>query len=316
MSITEKIKQKALRLGFDLVGITDAAAVNTEQTELLADWLNCGYAGEMDYMHRNFQKRINPSELMKNAHSIICVGLNYTPKKIKTNSQNSPATGKVANYAQYEDYHPFIKKQLFKLADFIKSLTKENLKFKICVDSAPLAERAIAARAGLGFIGKNHTLINPEFGCQILLGEIITTLELEIDEPIANSCCDCDKCITSCPTGALSADGKFDATKCISYLTIEYKGEIHPNLAAKIGDHIFGCDECIMACPYQKNATVCKNKEFKFHSDRAKLDLQEILDLSEEEFKIRFANSAFERSGLTRLKRNAKICLENFQKKK
>ncbi|MCK5226319.1 MAG: tRNA epoxyqueuosine(34) reductase QueG [Planctomycetes bacterium] len=316
MSITEKIKQKALELGFDLVGITDAAAVDAEQAKLLAEWLDCGCAGEMDYMHRNFRKRIHPSELMKNAHSIICVGLNYTPQKIKTNSQNSAAIGKVANYAQYEDYHPFIKKQLFKLADFIKSLTKENLKFKICVDSAPLAERAIAARAGLGFIGKNHTLINPEIGSQILLGEIITTLKLEIDEPIKNSCCDCDKCITSCPTGALSADGKFDATKCISYLTIEYKGRIVSELTGKIGNHIFGCDECIMACPYQKNAPVCKNKEFKFHSNRANLDLQKILDLSEDEFKIRFADSAFERLGIERLKRNAKICLENLQKKK
>jgi epoxyqueuosine reductase len=269
--LAEDIKQKALELGFDLVGITDASSIETRQVELLAGWLKCGFAGQMDYMHRNFEKRVDPSKLLKNAQSVICVGLNYTPPKTQLKPPDAAALmGRVANYAQYEDYHSFIKKQLRKLTVLLSSLAGTGFKFKICVDSVPLAERALAARAGLGFIGKNHMLINPQLGAQIFLGEIITNLKLQTDQPIENACSDCQNCISACPTGALRPDGQFDANKCISYLTIEYKDQIPPDLTPKISDHLFGCDECVLACPYQKDASVCKNKQFKFYNDRAK----------------------------------------------
>ena len=338
MSLAEQIKQKALELGFDLVGITDASPIDARQAELLADWLKTGCAGQMSYMHKNFQKRIYPAKLLEGAQSVICVGLNYTPPKRSPSlrvrrrrtrqshlQHTTDLTGRVANYAQYEDYHSFIKKQLRKLAEFIISIANENVKFKICVDSAPLAERALAARAGLGFIGKNRMLINPELGPQIFLGEIVTTLpvrrslrlKLETDKPIAGNCPDCNKCIEACPTGALRADGQFDANKCISYLTIEHKGEIPAALAEKIGDRLFGCDECVLACPYQQSAPVCKNKQFKFYTDRAELDLREILSRPRPaclpyNFEARFADSPIKRLGLDRLKRNAQICLANI----
>jgi len=313
MSLAEQIKQKALELGFDLVGITDASPIDARQAELLADWLKAGYAGQMSYMRRNFEKRINPAKLLENAQSVICVGLNYTPPKTQPKRAEPDApVGRVANYVQYEDYHSFIKKLLRKLTEFIISLTGDNVSFKICVDSAPLAERALAARAGLGFIGKNYMLINPELGPQIFLGEIITTLKLETDKPITGKCPDCNKCIDACPTGALRADGQFDANKCISYLTIEYKGEIPEQLAEKIGDRLFGCDECVLACPYQQAAPVCKNRQFKFHGDRDRLVLNEVLNLSNEDFEAQFADSTIKRSGLKRLKRNAQICLTNI----
>ena len=219
------------------------------------------------------------------------------------------ATGKVSNYAQYEDYHLFIKGMLLELAEFIISVTGQNQRFKICVDSVPLAERALAARAGLGFIGKNHMLINSDFGAQFFLGELITELELEIDEPGKNGCSNCDKCIAACPTGALRADGQFDANKCISYLTIEYKGEIGADLAEKISDSVFGCDRCVIACPYQKNAPVCANKQFCFFAERRRLGLREVLNLSGVEFDKRFGGCAINRLGLEGLKRNAQICL-------
>ena len=310
MSLAQDIRQKALDLGFDLVGITDGSPINAEQVKLLAGWLKSGFAGQMNYMHRNFEKRINPAKLLENAHSVIAVGLNYKPPKQKQKLQAAPI-GKVAHYAQYEDYHLFTKKQLRKLIDFIGPISGTSHKFKICVDSAPLAERALAAKAGLGFIGKNHMLINPTLGPQILLGEIITTVKLPPDEPIIANCSGCSKCIEACPTGALRADGQFDANKCVSYLTIEYKGQIPTDLADKIGDRLFGCDECVLACPYQENAPVCKNKQFKFHNDRAELNLQEILDLTEEQFETRFADSVIKRLGLARLQRNARICLAN-----
>ena len=312
MSLAQQIKQKALEVGFDLAGITDSSPIEANQVELLAGWLKAGYAGQMGYLHRNFQKRINPAALLEGAQSVICVGLNYKPQETQPKSAKPDVpTGRVASYAQYEDYHSFIKKLLRKLTSFISLLTGEEVRFKICVDSAPLAERALAARAGLGFIGKNHMLINPGLGPQILLGEIITTLKLETDKPITGNCSDCNKCIEACPTGALRADGQFDANKCISYLTIEYKGEIPADLAERIGDRLFGCDECVLACPYKEAASVCKNKQFKFYGDRDRLFLSEVLNLSAEDFEAQFADSVIVRLGLELLKRNARICLAN-----
>jgi len=379
MNITDDIKKKALELGFDLVGITDTSSIDNEQAELFADWLKSGFAGQMSYLQRNLQMRINPAKLLENAQSVIVIGLNYKPPKHSPSLRASPRdarqshhgnfeiasptsgglamtvpTGKVASYAQYEDYHTFIKEQLRNLINFMKTVAGTNNKFKICVDSTPLAERSLAARAGLGFIGKNHMLINPTLGPQIFLGEIITNLELKPlngggslkaegfgdghrqaaldaathrqtlnatdtsratvrrNTQLAASCDTCSKCIAACPTGALQEDGRFDATRCINYLTIEYKGQIPAELAEKIGDRLFGCEECILACPYQQNAPVCKNKQFKFYGDRVELDLQEILELTDEQFEKRFVDSAIKRLGLAGLQRNARICLANI----
>jgi epoxyqueuosine reductase len=312
MSLAEDIKAKALESGFDLVGVTDAEPIDREQFIFFTDWLAFGYAGRMSYMRENLNKRTNPGKLLNNAQSVICVGLNYTPPKTQKQppAQISPM-GKVANYAQYEDYHLFIKKRLRKLVDFISSAAGGSHNFKICVDSVPLAERALATRAGLGFIGKNHMLINPTLGPQIFLGEIITSLKLQTDEPISDSCRSCNKCIEVCPTGALRTDGQFDANKCISYLTIEHKGQVPTDLAERIGDRLFGCDECVLVCRYQENAPVCKNKQFKYYNDRAGLDLGRILNLTEADFDTEFTDSPIKRLGLERLRRNAQICLVN-----
>jgi epoxyqueuosine reductase len=333
MTLTDNIKRKALELGFDLVGVTNASPLDAGQMELLADWLKAGYAARMNYMHRNLEKRIDPAKLLENAQSIIVVGLNYKPpmpsvslrvpdasllrSKTAGMKQSHPAApqaqmGKIAQYAQYEDYHSFIKNRLRKLSDFLISIAGKDLQFKICVDSAPLAERAFAVRAGLGFIGKNRMLINPTFGPQIFLGEIIMPLKLQTDQPIAANCSDCDKCIAACPTGALRANGFLDASKCINYLTIEYKGEVPPDLAKKIGDRLFGCDDCVLACPYQQNAPPYRNKQFKFYKDRAELNVDDVLSLSEESFKAGFADSVIKRLGLAGLKRNAQICRANM----
>ncbi|MBN1972793.1 MAG: tRNA epoxyqueuosine(34) reductase QueG [Sedimentisphaerales bacterium] len=323
MSLTDEIKSKALELGFDLVGVTGAGRIDSEQVEIFQSWLESGCAGQMSYMHNNLDKRINPSQLVENAQSIIITGLNYNPPE-KMRFCRTPQTpvGKIASYACYEDYHTFIKKQLHKLADFISSQTDRGIHSKICVDSVPLAERALAVRAGLGFIGKNHMFINPDLGCKIFLGEIITDLKLEFDQPISTGrvrcialkesyCSSCNKCIKVCPTGALRQDGFFDAGRCINYLTIEYKGEISTELAGKIGNRLFGCEECIKVCPYQKNAPVCKNKQFKFYPERAQINLEDVLNLSEELFEEKFRDSVIKRSGLDVLKRNARICLAN-----
>ena len=312
MGLAEDIKAKALESGFDLVGITEAGPIDNEHYTLFNDWLALGYAGRMNYMRENIDKRTNPAKLLEHAQSVICVGLNYTPPRTQKGPPESTGpTGRVANYARYEDYHVFIKKQLHKLVDFIGSASGTEHEFKICVDSVPLAERGMAVRAGLGFIGKNHMLINPELGPQILLGEIVTSLKLPADKPIADSCRNCNKCIEACPTGALRSDGQLDANKCISYLTIEYKGRVPAELAERTGDRLFGCDECVLACPYQQDAPACKNKQFKFYNNRAKIDLNRILNLTEADFDTEFADSPIKRLGLEALRRNAQICLAN-----
>ncbi|MBN1805778.1 MAG: tRNA epoxyqueuosine(34) reductase QueG [Sedimentisphaerales bacterium] len=311
MNLSADIKHKAMELGFDLVGITDASPIDTEHIGRLKRWLKSGCAGQMSYLNRNFEKRTHPAKLMGNARSVICVALNYKPPKQKQDDTTTPA-GKVVSYAHYEDYHTFIKERLRKLTEFIRSVSRQEHEFKICVDSVPLAERALAARAGLGFIGKNHMLINPKLGPQIFLAEIITTLKLPTDKPITDNCSDCDKCIVACPTQALTPDGNFDANKCINYLTIEYQGRIPSELSEKIGDRIFGCEQCVLVCPYQKNTPACKNKQFRFYTNRAELNLNWVLNLTQQEFDSVFADSAIKRSGIDRLKRNARICLENI----
>jgi epoxyqueuosine reductase len=316
MGLTEQIKQKAIELGFDLVGITDAAPLHPDYLNHLLGWLDAGYAGQMTWMHKNLEKRTNPAKLLPGARSIIVVGLNYKPQHVPEMSHDArlatrDGMGRVAAFARYQDYHPFIKKQLRKLVDFIVATTGHGLKFKICVDSTPLLERAFAARAGLGFIGKNHALVNPRLGPQIFLGEIITNLELAHDKPMTESCPDCGECVAACPTEALRPDGSFDATKCISYLTIESNTDIPSELAPKIGNHLFGCAECLLACPFQQNAPTCANKEFVFHADRTDLDLKEVINLTEDEFHARFAGSPLLRPGLAHLKQVAKICLQN-----
>ncbi len=315
MSLSQDIKCKAIELGFDLVGITDASPIDVRHIEMLSEWLKSGCAAQMSYLHRNFEKRTQPALLLENAQSVICVGLNYKPPKKKQKKPDSDApTGKVASYAQYEDYHPFINERLDKLTEFITYVGGRRHKFKICVDSVPLAERSLAVRAGLGFIGKNRMLINPALGPQIFLGEIITTIKLPTNKQITHNCSNCDKCISACPTHVLTPDRQFDAGKCISYLTIEHKGPTPPSLAKKTADRIFGCDECVLACPYQKNAPVGKNKQFKFYDNRNSLDLNRILNLTQQEFDTEFADSTIKRSGLERLKRNARICLDNFNR--
>ena len=357
MSLTEEIKSKALELGFDIVGITDAKPISSEHVHKFQNWLESGCAGQMSYMHKNFDKRTNPSQLLENAQSVIIVGLNYNPPKsvgCDTSHQINPnPTGKIVSYACYEDYHTFIKNRLRELVDYIIKLNEQDKNWipasagmtesgiqnnnrvtsderpaasKICVDSVPLAERALAVRAGLGFIGKNHLMINPKLGCKVFLGEIVTDIKLQYDESIYSNlsgvrciapeetlCLHCDKCIKVCPTGALRSDGMFDASKCINYLTIEYRGEIPSELADKIGDRLFGCEKCIDICPYHKKALACKNRQFKFYPERMEIELEEILNMDEKLFHEKFHNTAIQRTGMEVLKRNARICLANIK---
>lgn len=306
-TIEDEIKRKAKNSGFDLVGITSAEPIDSAHLKHFKKWLAGGRNGKMVWLAKNIEKRLNPALLLPDAQSVICTALNYKPLT---------PSGKIASYALYQDYHDFIKQRLFELADFLKNQISKNLKFKICVDSAPLAERAIAERAGLGFIGKNHLLTNPQFCSFLLLGELITNLPLKADEPIQKKdfCKGCARCIEACPTGAISKNRFFDARKCISYLTIEHKGKIPKELKSKINSHLFGCDRCILACPYNKKAPACGNRDFKFFAERLNLLPEQILKFSQKDFDALFADCPVSRAGLRQLKRNALICAKNQNK--
>ena len=305
MGTEEEIKQKAFSLGFDLAGITSAKDIDSEQIKQYKKWLGAGRNGQMDYLARNIEQRFSPVSILPGAKSVICVAINY--KLSQPVSKNSL---KIASYALYPDYHKFIKEKLRVLADFLKSKDK-NLKFKVCVDSSPIVEKALAVRAGLGFIGKNSLLINPKLGSFLLLGELITNLPLKPDSPIEGlSCGSCRKCIDACPTGALT-DGQFDARRCISYLTIEHKGRISSELKDKMDSHFFGCEQCLKVCPYNEKAPLSKKQKYGFAARIVKLEIDTVLGWSKEDFENFVADSAIKRVGFRRIKRNALVCKRN-----
>jgi epoxyqueuosine reductase len=324
MTAAETIKLKALEIGFDLISVTSARPLSDIDIQRFESWLTANAACDMAYMRRNLDKRTNPALLLPGAKSVICVALGY---KTGQSSQTRPGYGVIAEYARYPDYHNVIKSMLAKLVEFVKNEIEPDLNFKICVDSVPLAERALAARSGLGFRAKNHMLTNPRLGPQLFLGELVSDLELEFDTQIINhklvpdpdrgskiiNCSGCNSCIRACPTAALGADGSFDVRRCISYLTIEHNGDIPEEFRAAIGNRLFGCDECVDACPYARTAPASNHEDFKPILP-AELDLEKVTQMDQEEFEQQFKGTAIHRLSLERLKRNALICIKNTKR--
>jgi epoxyqueuosine reductase len=290
--IEQKIKDKAFELGFSLCGFASAASLGSEDITRLAEWLENGFSSEMEYMKRNRDKRLCAQNLLDGARSVICVALKFDKVEPKEGSQCL-----ISSYACYRDYHDVIKAKLFELADFLSETAGVNIRFKACVDSVPISERSYARRAGLGFIGKNTMLINPRLGSRILLGELITDLVLEPQRAVDIDCGDCRKCIEACPTGALSGGG-IDCRKCLSYLTIESREPIPEKYRKFASTNIFGCDRCVDACPYNENIPPGTIKPiiesgYKF---------SEIAQMTEDEFREKFARTPLSRAGLKKIK--------------
>jgi epoxyqueuosine reductase len=308
MDIEAVIRQKGIELGFSRVGFTSADPLDGRYAAYHQGWLKAGYAGRMAYLHRNNDKRFWPAALLKGARSVICAAVNYRPRPEELADECRPA---ICRYALYDDYHGFIKSRLFELAGFIQSLCPDRpLKFKACVDAIPLAERVVAQRAGLGFIGRNHMLIHPELGGMFFLGELLTSLPLKPDKPLEGDFCGrCRRCIAACPNGALGADGSFDARRCLSYLTIEAADEIDPALANRLKGRLFGCDECLLACPFVRKGPPRNCCGLAFHPERARLGPADVLRWQQTDFEAYCKGSALERVGLSRLQRNARLSL-------
>ena len=298
MTFSEEIKQHALSLGFDACGI--CRAEDSEQEANYMKWLSEECQAGMSYLERNIDKRMDPRLLVEGAKSIISVALNYFPHRFQ--HENAP---KFAYYAYGEDYHDVVKGKLNQLFDFIK-LRFPDVSGRYFSDSAPVLERFWAARAGLGFVGKNTLLIIPGKGSYFFLGELIINLELDYDSPVSQNCGKCRRCLDACPTEAIEKPHWVNARKCISYQTIENKGEILPEIVPKLNNNVYGCDICQILCPWNRYARPHNTPEFNPSDEFLSLDYEKIQEIDEGTYRQIFWKSAVKRAKFSGLKRNVK----------
>ncbi len=302
------LQQRAAELGFDACRVTTAAP--PESAGHFTDWLAAGRHGEMKWIERNASRRVDPQQVLPGARSIVTLAVSYHIGLEATAKDGQPK-GVVARYARFQDYHDVLGEHLKTLAAFLDELGGPGTRSLWYVDTGPVLERDSAQRAGLGFIGKHTNLISRKMGNWIFLAEIFTTLELLPDEPERNRCGTCTRCIEACPTRAITAPFELDARRCISYLTIELKGAIPEELRPAIGNRIFGCDDCLAVCPWNRFAQTGRMmRPFR----RAELDTPDLLDwleLDEAGFKEKFAGTPIERSKRRGLVRNVCVALGN-----
>lgn len=315
------IRQRALELGFDDCRFTTAAPPGSAPQ--LQAWLQAGKHGEMAWLARNAEKRVEPNHVLAEAKAIISLAVSYATndacrvtgdeKTATTSRHASPATrhGIVARYARYPDYHDILAEKLKALTAFVNELGGAETRSLWYVDTGPVLERDLAQRAGLGFVGKHTNLISRKLGNWIFLAEILTTLELEPDMPEKNRCGTCSRCITACPTQAITAPFQLDARLCISYLTIELKGSIPVELRPLIGNRIYGCDDCLAACPWNKFAQAGSLMKPHARADLNAPDLIELLQLDDAGFKQKFANTPMLRTKRRGVLRNVCVALGN-----
>ena len=305
----ESLRQRSLELGFDDCRITTAAA--PESASRFTQWLAERQHGEMAYLERIAPKRADPQQVLPGARSIVTLAASYYNANCQSPIANR-ISGLIARYARYRDYHDVVGERLKQLAGFVDQLGGEGTRSLWYVDTGPLLERDLAQRAGLGFIGKHTNLISRQLGNWMFLSEIITTLALEPDAPEKNRCGSCTRCISACPTAAITAPFQLDARRCISYLTIELKGSIPVELRPAIGNRIFGCDDCLQACPWNRFAREGQMMKAQARPDLAQPDLVDLLSLDEAGFKHRFAGTPMLRAKRRGLLRNVCVALGNI----
>lgn len=305
---SELIKSRARSLGFLDCGISSAGFLDKE-SEQLRQWLNEERHGDMQYMENYFDKRTDPTRLIENAKSVISVILNYFPEK-----QQRADTYQIAKYAYGKDYHFVMKRMLKDLLKFIREEIAE-VNGRAFVDSAPVMDKIWAQKGGLGWIGRNTNLLSRKYGSFIFIGELIIDLDLEYDEPVKDYCGNCRRCIDACPTGALTEPYRIDASRCISYLTIEHKKEIPQGFKGQYEDWIFGCDICQDVCPWNQKSHPRVHNDLKPHPDLLSFSRQEWENLSREHFKAIFKKSAVKRIKYEGLIRNIRFLSDEKEEK-
>ena len=309
-SLSQQIKQIGIELGFQQVGITDTKL--DPQHKLYNEWIARHYHGEMSYMERNIEKRFYPDQLVPDTLSVICVRLDYYKNEgswpINLLDRNDLAY--VSRYALGRDYHKLIRKRLQIFATEISTIVGD-LGYRVFTDSAPVLEKALATKAGIGWQGKHSNILNKNNGSWFFLGEIFTNLMLDKDSPVENHCGSCTSCIDVCPTQAIVAPYVVDARRCISYLTIEHKSAIPEEFRAAIGNRIYGCDDCQLFCPWNKFANLSVEDDFNPRHALDKISLLDCFSWSEVDFETRTLGSAIRRIGFQSWIRNIVIALGN-----
>lgn len=323
-AIGQRIREKAQELGFELVGI--APARKARHSSAYQAWLEEGHAGEMGWLESEPERRLDPRRVLDGALSVVALGVSYYTEDPPPDLWNDPSRGRIARYAWGADYHDVLTPMLQELAAFIRKEAGDEGSTRFYVDTGPVLERDVAARAGLGFIGKNSLIINPGYGSYVFLGEIITNIELDYDEPAVDdgatlplsdgrtgTCGSCTRCVDLCPTHAFPAPYVLDSRLCISYLTIELKGEIPESLRPRMQNWIFGCDECQSVCPWVKRYSNPRDEPFLgFDANRCAPSLLELMTLDDAGFRERFRGTPVTRSKRRGLLRNAAVALGNW----
>lgn len=302
------LQRQALTEGFDLVGITSADLPELNKIAF-AEFLINKWHGDMLWMEEKKQRRENPSHLWPEAKSVIMLAMNYGPEQNPLPELKKTKNGVLSCYAKGKDYHDIVKKKLKNLARWFVAETGAEV--KVFVDTAPVMEKPLAMQAGIGWQGKHTNIVSPKLGSWTFLGAIFTTEAIEIDEPEKDHCGSCRKCLDICPTNAFPKAYQLEATKCISYLTIEHQGMIDRELRSKMGNRIYGCDDCLAICPWNKFAKKAEELRFLARDEIDNPPLKELLKLDDESFRKKFSGTPIKRTGRDRFIRNCLIAAGN-----
>ncbi len=307
-AMKEKIRAAALERGFDVCGFASADP-NADDGENLRRYLAEGRHGHMTWMARTAERRASPTALWPEARTVVCLGVNYAPAGDPLAAHGAAGRGAISVYARGRDYHKVLKTRLKAFARWL--CARHGGEAKVFVDTAPVMEKPLAQRAGLGWIGKHTNLVSRRFGSWLFLGEVFTTLAIAPDAAEVDHCGSCDACQRACPTNALAEPYRIEPRRCVSYLTIEHQGEIATELAAAMGNRVYGCDDCLAACPWTKFAIATPHEEMRPRPALEAPRLDDLAGLDDEGFAAMFSGTAIKRSGRGRLTRNVAIAAIN-----
>jgi len=306
------IKARARELGFDACGIAPAAA--HPELKFFREWLDRGYAGEMAYLHRTAERRADVRNVVPSARTVIVTATNYNTDRPYSIECADPARAQIARYAWGDDYHDVVGARLEALVAWMRAASPEPFEARAYVDTGPVQERVYAQHAGIGWIGKNTCVIHPQLGSWVFLGAIICSLPLDVDAPSLDQCGTCALCLEACPTQAIVAPGVLDSTRCISYLTIELRGEIPGERRAGIGAHVYGCDVCQEVCPWNAVAPRSPDPSWQPRPAWDGVDLRTLSARSDDELAAGLRGSSMSRTKAQGLRRNVAIAIDNAEK--